>query len=448
MDKARCGSATWRAPASSTAAVCWPVARASTGRSPGSSSVTSGRARDLQARDGDLVVARRAGMPGGGEGRQLVTRLAGLGAAGLVFVDGHYLTGALAGVRATADEAGLPLFALPRGIDATAAGAALEAARAGGGATAAAGALRAGCGPDAGRGRGRRARRRRGARRRRPGLGAALQDPAGRRLVAAGETDGPRIAVHAVTGGELALYGSGAGALAEPLLAQAAALVAARGRARRPGERVSGHRREARCACAGSLAAADGDEPGIVLVVAGGAPALAARLRELGASCGRAAADLVAILPATADLDRVATRSAGTAWGAGPASRPTARRPARGPRGPPRSARPSTGHRSTTHVPAPWMPCSARFGPDGAAALADACSAPLPPEVACDARPRTGVWVYASPARQGRLFVHKNTVRYRLDDVAEILSVHGATTSQTGSNSRPPILGIFCKRFP
>src|SRR4051794_8592810 len=55
----------------------------------------------LQARDGDLVVARRAGMPGGGEGRQLVTRLAGLGAAGLVFVDGHYLTGALAGVRAT-----------------------------------------------------------------------------------------------------------------------------------------------------------------------------------------------------------------------------------------------------------------------------------------------------------------------------------------------------------
>src|SRR4051812_20825217 len=63
----------------------------------------------LHVRAGDVVVARRAGIPGGGEGRSLITRLAATGAAGLVFVDGHYLTGALAGVRDEADDAALPL---------------------------------------------------------------------------------------------------------------------------------------------------------------------------------------------------------------------------------------------------------------------------------------------------------------------------------------------------
>src|SRR3954454_2916736 len=66
-----------------------------------------------QVRDGDLVVARRAGIPGGGGGRELVARLGDGGAAALAFVDGHYLPGALAGVRHAADDVGLPLFALP-----------------------------------------------------------------------------------------------------------------------------------------------------------------------------------------------------------------------------------------------------------------------------------------------------------------------------------------------
>src|SRR3954447_164505 len=168
----------------------------------------------VQVRDGDLVVARRGGMPGGGEGRELVVRLAGGGAAALAFVDGHYLPGALAGVRHAADEAGLPLFALPRGIDAAAAAAALAAAIEGGGAAGAAAAVRAGAALA-------RAAREGGtpaivaAAAESSGLGAALQDHARRRLGVTGRADARRLAPRPVPGGELVLLGSHGGVLAE-----------------------------------------------------------------------------------------------------------------------------------------------------------------------------------------------------------------------------------------
>ena len=354
-------------------------------------------------------------MPGGGEGRQLVTRLAGLGAAGLVFVDGHYLTGALAGVRATADEAGLPLFALPRGIDATAAGAALEAARAGGGATAAAGALRAAA-----------ALTRAAAEAGVPGvvaalaavtgLGAVLQDPAGRRLVAAGETDGPRIAVHAVTGGELALHGSGAGVLAEPLLAQAAALVeleSGRGdpvsasRDRREGERVRRF-----------LAAADGDEPGIVLVVAGGEPALAgpaaragSRLRPRRRRPGRDPAGHGRPRPGRHGGGAAPPGAQGRVSADGPRGLDGARAARR--LGPALDRPPVY-----THVRVADALLRA-LGPDGAAALADEIVGNLSPELLATLAAVLESGLSVAEAAD-RLYVHKNTVRYRLRRVEKL----------------------------
>src|SRR4051794_13731519 len=174
----------------------------------------------VQARDGDLVVARRAGIPGGGEGRDLVVRLASGGAAALAFVDGHYLPGALAGVRHAADDVGLPLFALPRGADAAEAAAALAAAIDGGGAAAAAGALRAGASLARAAGDG-------GtpaivaALAAATGLAAVLQDDAGGRLAAAGRADGRRLAARPVPGGGLGLHGMHGGVVAQPLLEQA-----------------------------------------------------------------------------------------------------------------------------------------------------------------------------------------------------------------------------------
>ena len=368
----------------------------------------------LQAREGDLVVARRAGIPGGGEGRQLVKRLAEIGAAGLVFVDGHYLTGALAGVRATADETGLPLFALPRGIDARAAGASLEAALTGGGTAAAAAAIDAAARLTRAAGEG-------GV----PGvvetlaaltgLGVVLQEPGGRRLHVAGRTEGPPVAVHAVTGGELALHGAGAGVLAEPLLAQAAALVvleSGRGdpvsasRDRREAERVRRF-----------LAAPAGDEPAVVLVVAGGEPALAGRLRELGASCGHVGDDLVALLPAGIDLDRLAPVVAGASWGAGSASADGARGLAEA-----RAARELGPALRRAPVYADVRVADAllkALGPDGAAALADEVVGNLSPELLATlaAVLESGLSVAAAA---DRLYVHKNTVRYRLRRVEEL----------------------------
>ena len=203
--------------------------------------------------------------------------------------------------------------------------------------------------------------------------------------------------------------------LAEPLLAQAAALVeleSGRGdpvsasRDRREGERVRRF-----------LAAADGAEPGIVLVVAGGEPALAARLRELGAVCGRAAADLVAILPATADLDRVATVVAGTAWGAGPVS-------ADGPRGldGARAARrlgPALDRPPVyTHVRVADALLRA-LGPDGAAALADEIVGNLSPELLATLSAVLESGLSVAEAAD-RLYVHKNTVRYRLRRIEKL----------------------------
>jgi PucR family transcriptional regulator, purine catabolism regulatory protein len=368
----------------------------------------------LQAREGDLVVARRAGMPGGGEGRQLVTRLAELGAAGLVFVDGHYLTGALAGVRATADETGLPLFALPRGIDARAAGASLEAALTGGGTAAAAAAIDAAARLTRAAGDG-------GV----PGvvealavvtgLGVVLQDPTGRRLHVAGRTEGPAVAVHPVTGGDLALHGSGAGVLAEPLLAQAAALIvleSGRGdpvsasRDRREAERVRRF-----------LATPATDEPVVVLVVAAGEPALAGRLREMGAVCGHAADDLVALLPAAVDLDRVAAVLTGTAWGAGSASNDGARGLAEA-----RAARKLGPVLGRAPVYAEVRVADAlleALGHDGAAALADEIVGNLSPELLATlaAVLESGLSVAAAA---DRLYVHKNTVRYRLRRIEKL----------------------------
>lgn len=368
----------------------------------------------LQARQGDLVLARRAGIPGGGEGRLLVKRLAEIGAAGLVFVDGHYLTGALAGVRATADEVGLPLFALPRGTDARAAGALLEAALTGGGTAAAAAAVDAAARLTRAAGEG-------GV----PGvidalaavtgLGVVLQDATGRRLHVAGRTEGPAIARHAVTGGELTLHGTGAGVLAEPLLAQGAALVAlesGRGdpvsaaRDRREAERVRRF-----------LVPPAGDESGMVLVVAGGEPALAGRLRELGATCGHAGDDLVAVLPAGIDLDRLAPVVAGSRWGAGSASTDGARGLVEA-----RAARelgPALGRAPVYAQVRVADAVLKALGPAGAAALADEIVGNLSPELLATlvAVLESGLSVAAAA---DLLYVHKNTVRYRLRRVEEL----------------------------
>ncbi len=373
-----------------------------------------GPGTQVRAREGDLVVARRAGIPGGGEGRQLVSRLAELGAAGLVFVDGHYLTGTLAGVRATADETGLPLFALSHGSDAAAAGAALEAALAGGGAAAAAGAIAAaatltraaGAGGVGGVVEALAAV---------TGLGVVLQDAAGRRLIVAGRTEGPSIAVHVVAGGELALHGSGGGVLAEPLLAQAAALVTLESGRGDP-VRASRDRRDAE-RVRRFLATSAGDEPAIVLVVAGGEPALVGRLRELGATCSDVGDDLVALLPAPVVIDRLAVVVAGTAWGAGSAS-------GDGPRG---LAEARAARELGRLLGRPPVYAHVRvadsllraLGPDGAAALADEIVGSLSPELldTLTAVLESGLSVAAAA---DRLYVHKNTVRYRLRRIEKL----------------------------
>ena len=81
-----------------------------------------------------------------------------------------------------------------------------------------------------------------------------------------------------------------------------------------------------------------------MLVVAGGEPALAGLLRELGATCGHVGDDLVALLPAGVDLDRLALVVAGIAWGAGAASDD-------GARGLPRRRRPASSGRCSGGCP-------------------------------------------------------------------------------------------------
>ena len=363
----------------------------------------------LQVRAGDLVVARRAGIPGGGEGRHLIMRLAATGAAGLVFVDGHYLTGALAGVRDEADEAALPLFALPRGVEAATAAAALEAALAGGGAAAVAGAIAAAASLV-------RAAADDGAAgvvdalASLTGLGVVLEDATGRRLASAGRVDGRRVAGHPVADGDLALYGSGAGVLAEPLLAHAAALVAleaARGdpagaaRDRAEAERVRRF-----------LAGPAEGEPRVVLVVAGAEPALVGRLRERwDAVCGHEGEDLVALLPAGVDVDQVAEIAADVAWGAGDASPDGARglREARAARqlGPALSRPPVY---ASVRVADALLRA---FGPDGAARLAEDIVGNLSPELLATLAAVLESGLSVADAAD-RLYVHKNTVRYRL----------------------------------
>ncbi len=369
----------------------------------------------LQVRSGDLVVARRAGIPGGGEGRHLISRLADTGAAGLVFVDGHYLSGALAGVRDVADDVGLPLFALPRGVDATAAAAALEAALTGGGVTVAGGAIRAsealarGALDDGVAGVLE-------ALARVTGLGVVLQDAAGRRLAAAGRTDGRRVATHAVTVGELALHGAGGGVLAEPLLAQAAVLVeleTARGdpagaaRDRRESDRVERF-----------LAGPPSGEPLVVLVVTGAEPALAGRLREeLGAICGHAGEDLAALLPAGADVERVAETVAGAGWGTGTASSDGARglREARAAR----ELGPALG-RQPVYANVRLADALLRaFGPDGVARLAADVVGKLSPELVATLAAVLESGLSIAEAAD-RLYVHKNTVRYRMRRVEKL----------------------------
>ena len=109
------------------------------------------------------------------------------------------------------------------------------------------------------------------------GLGAVLQDDAGQRLAAAGAATVARWR-RAVPGGELALYGANAGALAEPLLEQAAALVALEAGRGDPAaaERA---RREADAVRRALDSGAPWDEPVVVLVVAGGEPAVTDLLR-------------------------------------------------------------------------------------------------------------------------------------------------------------------------
>ena len=375
--------------------------------------------------------------------RRLVAQLADGGAAALAFVDGHYLPGALAGVRHAADEHGLPLFALPRGADAAAAAAEIGAALAGGGAAAAGRALRAGAALA-------RAARDGGtpaivaALADATGLGAALQDDAGQRLAAAGRGDGRPVAAVPVPGGELALYGANAGALAEPLLEQAAALVALEAGRGDPAaaERA---RREADAVRRALDSGAPWDEPVVVLVVAGGEPAVTDLLRsELGATCGAADDDLVALLPAPADVAAVTRIAAGAAWGAGGASTDVAAglREARTAR----ALGPAVGRPPTYDAVRALDALLRAFGPDGIRDLRARVLGPLPPEVASTlaAYIESGLSVAGAA---GLLFVHKNTVRYRLKR-AEILSGRRLDDLADRLELETAILGNFVKRSP
>src|SRR5436305_13111411 len=108
--------------------------------------------------------------------------------------------------------------------------------------------------------------------------------------------------------------------LAEPLLEQAAALVALEASRDDPAaaERT---RRELDAVRRALDTSGPWAEPVVVLAVAGAEPALADLLRaELGATCGATDADLVALVPAPADGAVLARLLAGAAWGAGSAS--------------------------------------------------------------------------------------------------------------------------------
>jgi hypothetical protein len=405
----------------------------------------------LQVRGGDLVVARRAGVPGGGEGRQLIARLATGGAAALAFVDGHYLPGALAGVRHAADEAGLPLFALPRGVDAPAAAHAIEAALESGGAAAAGHALRAASALA-------RSAREGGVAAivttlaAETGLGVLLQAEDGRRLAMAGRADGRRVAARAVPGGELTLHGIGAGVLAEPLLEQAASLVALEA-ARGDPAAAERARREADAVRRALEPGGAWPEPVVVLAIAGAEQPIAGLLRaELGATCGAADDDLVALLPLPfeqATLDRIV---AGAAWGAGAASADIVAglREARAAR----ALGPAMGRPSTFEAVRVLDGLLRAFGPGGIGELRARVLGDLPPDVeeTLAAYLETGLSVAGAAER---IYVHKNTVRYRLrraetltgrrlDDLADRLELETAILGKLLENpldggSRPGV---------
>jgi hypothetical protein len=371
----------------------------------------------LQVRDGDLVVARRAGIPGGGEGRRLVERLATGGVAALAFVDGHYLPGALASVRSAADDAGLPLFALPRGVDAAAAAHAIETAL-DGGAAATARALRAGAalvfaardGGVAGIVSALAAE---------TGLGVVLQADDGRRIAVGGRGDGRRVAAQRVSGGELALHGPAGGVLVEPLLEQAAALVALE-TARGDPVAAARARREEDSVRRVLVPGAQWDEAVVVLAVAGAEPAVAGLLRDqLSAVCGVDEDDLVALLPLPVDQPAVARIVGAAAWGAGSPSADVAAGLAQARVA--RSIGPAVGRPPTYDAVRVLDALLRGFGPDGIRDLRRRLLDPLPPEVAATVVAYLAAGLSVKGAAEA-LFVHTNTVRYRLRR-AETLSL-------------------------
>jgi purine catabolism regulator len=148
------------------------------------------------------------------------------------------------------------------------------------------------------------------------------------------------------------------------------------------------------------------------VVVAAAEPALVGRLREqLRATCGLAGGDVVALLHPPVDLDRVRSMLEGAAWGAGAPSGDGARGLAEA-----RAARDLGRTLGRPPVYAQVRVADAllrALGPDGVAELASEIVGDLSPELLATlvAVLESGLSVAVAA---DRLYVHKNTVRYRL----------------------------------
>jgi hypothetical protein len=147
-------------------------------------------------------------------------------------------------------------------------------------------------------------------------------------------------------------------------------------------------------------------------VVAGAEPALAGHLRERwGAICGHDGDDLVAVLSGEIDAGALADIAGGAVWGAGDPSSDGASglREARAARelGPVLARPPVYAQVRVADA------LLRALGPDGAAALAADVVGNLSPELLATLAAVLESGLSIADAAE-RLYVHKNTVRYRL----------------------------------
>jgi hypothetical protein len=162
------------------------------------------------------------------------------------------------------------------------------------------------------------------------------------------------------------------------------------------------------------------DEAVVVLAVAGAEPAVAGLLRDqLSAVCGVDEDDLVALLPLPVDQPAVARIVGAAAWGAGSPSADVAAGLAQARVA--RSIGPAVGRPPTYDAVRVLDALLRGFGPDGIRDLRRRLLDPLPPEVAATVVAYLAAGLSVKGAAEA-LFVHTNTVRYRLRR-AETLSL-------------------------